>query len=67
MRINRTRYTNAKKQLRKLLKYRRVVEAWDNAVNDCPFREHVTAVDISEDGVVKLECETVSQGEPATK
>lgn len=58
MKINKARYDNAKNQIRKLQKYRKIVEDWDKAVKDCPFKEHVTAVDIAADGSVKMECES---------
>lgn len=57
MKITKARYNNAKKRLRELQKFRKVVEDWDNAVRDCPFKEHVIAISIK-DGAVKLECET---------
>lgn len=56
MKINKARYENAKKQIAKLNKYRKVVDDWEKALKDCPFKEHVTAIDVKEDGSVKMEC-----------
>ena len=66
MKINKTRYENAKKQINKLQKFRKVIEDWDNALKDCPFKEHVTAIDIADDGSVKMECAS-PRGVPVTK
>lgn len=56
MKITKTRYLNAKKKLNDMQKFQKVVEDWENAVKDCPFKEHVTAISMK-DGAVKLECE----------
>lgn len=57
MKITKARYDNAKKRIRDLQKFKKVIDDWDNAVKDCPFKEHVTAITIK-DGTVKMECET---------
>lgn len=58
MKINKTRYLNAKKQITRLQKFRKVVDDWEKSLKDCPFKEHVTAIDIADDGTVTMECQT---------
>ena len=60
MKITKARYLNAKKRIRDLQKFKKVIDDWDNAVKDCSFKEHVTAITIK-DGAVRMECETISK------
>ncbi len=66
MKITKARYDNAKKKIRDLQQFKKVIDEWDNAVKDCPFKEHVTAITIK-DGNVKMECESPTNGKQHTQ
>lgn len=61
MKITKARYDSAKKKLRALQTFQKIVDDWNNAVKDCPFKEHILAISIKE-GVVTLECENPTDG-----
>ena len=60
MKITKARYDNAKKRIRELQKFKKVIEDWDNALKECPFKDHVTAI-TTNNGTVKFEVEQVNE------
>ena len=61
MRISRTRYESAKRKLSRLESCREIVQAWEKAMRAIGSNvdiQRVVAIEISNDGKVKWECET---------
>jgi|GEM_PF-2666465 DNA integrity scanning protein DisA with diadenylate cyclase activity len=56
MKITKTRYENAKKKLKEMEQYRKVITQWETALKDCEFKDHVTAI-TSNNGTVRFEVE----------
>lgn len=56
MKITKTRYENAKKKMKEMDSYRKVITQWESALKDCPFKDQVTAI-TSNNGTVKFEVE----------
>lgn len=60
MKITKARYDNAKKRIRDLQKFKKVIDDWEQALKDCPFKEHVTAI-TANNGTVKFEVEQTKE------
>lgn len=60
MKISRSRYEKARRMLAEVTSYQRTVQTWEEAIKRVGNvgDQTVVAIEITEDGRIKIECET---------